>query len=430
MKSNHEYINGQIPYSEVNNFIEPIAVNLNMQIQEASNFFGHDMIDFKDFRSLVVENYASLIRNYVPSIKHGIYRLATVTYTSHLDGYDFRLHPIDFINNIFKIYGIKHEIPYIDLDDQYGFACFNDYVNIYTNDVLNNTDDRVIIDTMIEIKSNIRAIEELYNADINTFLNERSIPKDIIFYLSYKSLKEYQDTKNPAYTVMPYEYFYNVSHMQTSQYPHKVRVNDYYQAWYPDFRLEYLQTLGQEYVPSIEDFELAKNNIVIGVEILKPGAIDKKLTDIVARVRANPNVDYDKYTALFEKKINFYKSSPYTKNIVGIYGLNGYYGFAYPNEYLVFDKFYNSETIIPTRRTILTHGEAIYALPSDRFGVITKTKQDIIIEKEFDERIKKINHNDTFIERVEPIIYGPNVSTSTLNKELDIYKKKMLIRYN
>jgi hypothetical protein len=158
--------------------------------------------------------------------------------------------------------------------------------------------------------------------------------------------------------------------------------------------------------------------------------LEREVRDNIAFVRSNPNVDYDKYIKLFDVKMNYYMHSPYIKHIQGKYGLNGYIGFSYKNDYLLFDKFYNSETIDPSKRTILTHGEAIYGLPADRLSVIKGTKQDIVEAKKVDDRIRKVNHtpNYSFINKLDGIIYGPNLSLKSFDQVLEEEKKRMLIK--
>ena len=427
MKSNHVYKNGIIEYDEIRNFIEPVKTTINLGLRDLDNFFRVDELGTKRdaLRKIINDIYLEILDGDKKKLPY----LASISYTPHVDGYDFRLHPVDFMNNLFKYYNLDYEIPFINLDDKYGMMCLNDYIKKYTKEIIEKADDPSIIRIMERVRSNIKSINDLYEIDINEYLEKFAIPKDILLYLSYKSLRDYKETGKEVYRIMPYEYFKYVSHMRTSQYPHTINVVDGRKVWFADFIGEYMNEIKLNYTPDLDldIYRLEADTVIIGIDILRPGHAERELRDIVARARSNPNVDYDKYYDLFTKKMNFYSQSGYRKYIVGKYGLNGYSGFAYPNEYLVFDKFYNSDTINPYKKTILTHGEAIYTLPSDRFSIVAKTKQDIIFEKDIDPRIKKLNHNETFIERLEPIIYGPNVSTSTFEEEVEKNKQKMLI---
>ena len=421
----------ELRYSAVEDFIEPITTTIDLNMMEFNNFYigKESNPDFRELKRTVIRKYNDIVSLLDDGLgfRFNLGRLYNISYTPHRDKYDFRLNPIVFINNLFKGLGLNNEIPFIDLDDRYGLSCFDEFVYRNIKDILDNTEDEYVIYILENLVDNLKIVNELYYVDINSLIEETAIPKDILFTLAYKSLNDFIDTNNEVYKIFAYNYYHRISHMKNTAYPHTLRTINSNYIWYDGYRQLYRDYIGEDYVPNVDKYKLNNRNVVIGMDILRPGSIDKELTDIVHRVRSESNVDYDKFINLFEKKINFYKHSPYVNTVIGKYGLNGYMGFTYENEYLVFDKFYNSDTINPARRTILTHGEAIYALPSDRFGIIAKTKQDIIEEKEIDTRIKKLNHNETFIKRIEPIIYGPNVSTSTFEEEIEKYKTKMLI---
>ncbi len=60
------------------------------------------------------------------------------------------------------------------------------------------------------------------------------------------------------------------------------------------------------------------------------------------------------------------------------------------------------------------------------------SKQLIMSEKKDDKRIKRINHtiNLSFLDRLDKVIYGPNVSTAKFDEIIEEEKKKMLINTN
>ena len=160
--------------------------------------------------------------------------------------------------------------------------------------------------------------------------------------------------------------------------------------------------------------------------MIQPGSkqVEEYFKDAFDRGRAASNVDRKKWEELFYIKVNYYENSPKTAVLLGMYGIQGYVGFAYHNEYLLFDKFYNNDKT----KSILTHNEAIYGLPSDRFGLLCQTKQDILKERELDDRIKRVNHTKYFTNRLDEIIRSENVSTSTLEEEIKKEKNNVLIR--
>ncbi len=425
-KSNHIYRTFDIPYEELNNFINPISINIDipyMDILQISNK--------KEEMSKKISSYYQSILSHMPNIKSTINSrsLSKITYTAHTFGYDFRINPITFINDVLEAINLNYSIPRINLDSTQGKEYFKDYLRSYVNDVKRIEPDKLPI--LEELQNNIDyLLNTVYDVSLDPYIGDNIIPKDALFYLAYTSLVLYEKTEDKKYTIIPYEYFKYVSHMNTSYYPHWLYIPDRYQKEaYTDFRYEYKEKLGEDYYIDDTPYLLNDSEIYLAWDILKPGMVDRIVTDMYHRGRAGSNVDYAKYQRLFEMKMNYYNNSGYNRNIIGKYGLLGYMGFTYPNEYLVFDKFHNSETIDPSKKTILTHGEAIYSLPSDRFSIIGYDKQSVLEERKIDDRIKKINHNETVIKRLDPVVHGPNVSTSTFAEESEKMKQKILIRH-
>lgn len=424
-KSNHRY-GSNIPYRELSNFIEPINISIPIDINYVDNFTS-----FKDsFKQIIDNEYINILNN-IPTLKvivgARIDKLESITYTPHTTGYDFRINPVDVFNSIFKYLRLNYEIPFINLDNPDGMNYLKDYVRSYVKDICRITDNSTIISIMNEINSNLDNICKVYDNVLDDDIKGFIIPKDALFYISYRSLELFENTSDPRYMILPYEYYHYVSHMNTSPFPHAIFLpNKYHKCWFNNFRTDYEEKIGIDYKADASKFLLTNSEVYLAWDILSPGMVEREIKDVIQRVRSNPNVDYQKYQKLFEMKMNFYMNSGYVKYIMGKYGLSGYVGFTYPNEYLVFDKFHNSQTKNPSRKTILTHGEAVYALPSDKFSILKGDKQLVLQERALDDRIKKINHNETFINRLEPVVHGPNVSTSTFDEE--VVKSKILIK--
>ena len=415
VKSNHVYKTFDIPYEELANFINPISINIDIPYS--------DILQISSNKEEIVKKISSYYRSilsHMPNIRNtiNIRSLIKITYTSHTTGYDFRINPITFINDVLKSINLNYSIPRINLDSKQGKEYFKDYLRSYVKDVKRIEPDKLPI--LEELQNNIDyLLNTVYDVSLDPYIGDDIIPKDALFYLAYTSLMLYEKTKDRKYTIMPYEYFKNVSHMGTSYYPHSLNIpNKFGKKWYTEFRYDYKEKLGEDYYIDDTPYLLNDSEIYLAWDILEPGMVDRIVTEMYHKGRAKSNVDYEKYQRLFEMKMNYYNNSGYNRNIIGKYGLLGYMGFTYPNEYLVFDKFHNSETKDPSKKTILTHGEAIYALPSDKFSIIGSDKQTVMEEKKEDPRIKKINHNETFIKRLDPVVHGPNVSTSTFAEEV------------
>ena len=435
-KSKHEYsISSDIPVNELFNFINPINISLPINRADYHTIFKSSC----DINKYVDTFYELLLKN-IPSFNKEnrdrfIKYFATISYTSHTSGYDFRFNPVDFFNSLFRFMRLDYAIPFINLDNGYGMNYLKDYVRAYINDF--NRDDSQIKDdsykqkkeVLNEINANLDTLVYMYYKNINNITFGNLIPKDMLLYLACASLNKYEKERDERYIILPCEYYHNISHMNTSAYPHKISVNGM-RKWFNDFRNEYKNQYDPLSIVDDSSYILDDHEVLLAWDILKPGMLERQIRNTRDVVRATPNVDYEKYLKLFEVKMNYYMNSPYVNYIKGKYGLLGYMGFSYMNEYLLFDKFHNSDTIDPSKKTILTHAEAIYALPSDRFSVVKGSKQGIIKAKETDDRIKKVNHtpNYSFIGKLDDIITGPNVSYSTFDKVLEQEKKRMLIR--
>ena len=424
-----------ITYDELTDFIKPINNNIEVPLNEIGNFYNWQFQPMQEAKKNIMSKYSDILIN-MPVLSRkltdrSLNRVLCITYNSHTSGYDFRLNPIDIFNNIFKCLELDYEIPFINLDNEYGMAYLKDYVRSFINDIRRTKFDSDIITITSELNHNLNDICNLYYENINEIIEKNAIPKDVLFYLSFRSLMLRYETGNEKYNILPYEYYKEISHMRTTPYPHKISVTQFnVRVWFDSFRHHYEEIIGKDYIPDVNKYLLSDSEVLLAWDILRPGMVERELRDVMARHRANPNVDYAKYQKLFELKMNYFMNSPYKKYILGKYGLLGYMGFSYDNEYLVFDKFHNSETIDPAKKTILTHGEAIYALPSDRFTLVRGTKQGIIKAKETDDRIKKINHtsNESFIKRLDNVIYGPNLSIEKFDDILEEEKKKILIK--
>ena len=341
-KSKHVYFNNEIPYSEIASFIQPVKANICIHACDFDNLAkGNSKIIYDNIMHIyqVMLKDVNFDRLYQ---KKSLYSIINITYNAHSNGYDFRINPIDVVNSIYNYLGLESNIPYINLDSPHGIEYFKDYVRSYTTSIERTCESKAKIMIAKEVYASINTIIRYYQVDINELMQSVVIPKDVIFYIAYRNLRLYKQTNDKKYLIYPYEYYVNVSHMRTSAYPHKISINGS-SLWFGDFRKEF-ESLN---VVEINDapYLVTDNEILIGFDILKPGAAEQIMREAVQRNRAISNVDYEKYQKLFEVKMNYYMNSPYSKLISGAYGLSGYMGFSYSNEYLIFDKFHNSETI-------------------------------------------------------------------------------------
>lgn len=433
-KSKHNYtISSGIPTSELMNFINPVKMSLSVDKDCYYKVFDNHI----ELRESVNKYYEHIFEHLstMPAIwkPYFIDNYCTFSYVSHTNGYDFRFSPIDFVNSLFRFLNLEYEIPFVNLDNGYGMNYLKDYVRAYVNDFKRDESKKSRIDykqteeVLSQLSENLDDIVDMYYTSLDRLINDNVRAKTMLLYLAFKSLSEYEKTKDDVYMVLPFEYYQYVSHMRTSPWPHTIHFNNRWVS-YMDFRTKYEGNIDPNKYVDDNPFILDDHEVLLAIDLLTPGMLERDIRDVCERTRAQADVDYDKYMKLFEVKMNYYMKSPYIKYIKGKYGLLGYIGFSYKNDYLLFDKFHNSDTIDPSKKTILTHGEAIYALPADRFDILG-SKQRVIAAKQSDYRIKKINHtpNYSFIDKLDAIIQGPNVSTLPFDEALENAKKRILV---
>ena len=431
MKSKHEFVNKIIPYSELKNFIEPITVTIPIPVADLEYIGGRKK---EEFHAKYKKILCSILKS-MPNITNKIgdrkiEEIALLSYTPHENGYDFRINPIDMINSIMLLLGVREKIPFFNLDDEKSRLVFKEYTK-RTVDRLKETNINLSAE-FDELSSNIDYIDSLYSLSIEADIRKNNfiLAKDALLYLAYSSLISYSATQKKEYIRIPYEYYHYIGHMNTSAFPHKIRVGNSAFVWFDNFMKYYETSVGKHYIPVFNEFSLENKECLCGWEILKSGGREETFEEaskIVSRLNTGKNDERN--MKLFMMKTNFYQSSPYKVMIKGRFGLNGYIGFVYDNDYIVYDKLYNNEDVPNEKKTILSHPEAIYSIPSDRLIITTYNKQQIKDIKEQDPRIVKTNHtiSGTFLRRIDDIIKGPNLSTKTFDEAVVEEKDKVLI---
>ncbi len=431
MKSKHDYYNGIIPNSELNNFIDPVTMTIPVPLMDFPSISGNKYEEFyKRYKSL----FETILSNF-PTLNSKIDKrvidiIGCISYTPHKDGYDFRFNPIDIYNNILKYMGYDESIPFINLDSDNGMDIFKEYVNKIVNKLKVDYpfDERNTI--LDELNDNKDLVCKLYDYPVKEDLKNNGyiLAKDALLYLAFSSLLKYNTTHERVYKILPYEYYNYVSHMNNSYFPHKISVGFSGKLWFDDFRGLYEESIGKEFIPLFNECSLENNELICGWEILSSGKAKTVIKNFDNAIRRASGVNAVRNLKLYELKSNFFQRSGYKTIIKGKFGLNGYVGFVYPNDYLIYDKFYNTDDLPDDKKTILSHPEAIYSIPSDRIEVTAYDKQTLKKIKEQDERIIKNNHtiNGSFVDKLDRIAHGPNVSTMSFEEVVERRDNKIL----
>ena len=437
MKSRHIY-GPIIGEDELRYFINPVRMTLEVDKVSYDKLFK----DPSEVKAKVESFYAAVLYKYLSSMsissKNGfVGYYCSFDYVPHVDGYDFRFNPITFVNNLFHFYGIDKHIDYINLDLEQNRRFFIDLVRNIVHDNLSKISmiERGITEkrqVLIDLDNNIGNITCMYDRNLDDFIKGNVRPNDMLFYLAYKSLFEYNKTKENKYLVFPYEYYQYVLDKRAPNIPHKINFREGGRLWYDDFRKDYDRLVGKDTKIYDDEDRLETKDIFIGCEILRPGDFEEEAREAIKRERIlyglEHPIDFEKYENLYDAKIKCYSKSGYDNYVRGTLGLDGYVGFKYNNEYLIFDRFYQTDR--NGIRRLLIRPQAMYALPSDRLELIKYPKHAIMEAKKIDERIERHYHNDgcSFVRDVERISTGPNVSTSTFEKELEKLSANVLVK--
>lgn len=419
MKSNHEFKNWDISFDELKHFIEPIKLEIPIcpdMLNNTNNTF------YKIVTNINKTILDEILDNGI--LKQKLIRKYGISYVPSKDEYKLKYSPINLINTILNVFNYDKQLSFYNLEDE-------EELEIAINE------SKKIIQSLIEkndnyqlnqIYENINKIFDLRKVEIEKYIidNGHIQAKDILFYIACYSLTKLQVTKNSIYSIIPKEYYDYVSNekcINKTPYPHRIRVlND--SMWIDNFNNRYIPlTLDKELFDYKNEYNLCVKRFYADWIIFPNGhkTYEKTGNHIM---RQKKEID-GRYYELFEEKINFFEHSPYKYQLIGQYGLKGYYGFVYENDYILSEKFYNTES----KKSILTHPEAAYAVPADSYQVTKLTKTEMIEASHLDDRIKRIYHNDNYLNKFNEIIKYPNVSRISFDEIYKQEKQKVLKLY-
>lgn len=397
MKSKHIFSNWNISFDELKHFIDPIK----LEIPICPNILNNTNNSFYN----VVTSMNEVILDEILDdglLKNKLICKYGISYIPCKDEYKLGYSPINLINTILNILNVDKEISFYNLDDE-------DELNIAINEakeIIQSLNSSYNLDCIL---NNMNKIFELRTIDIEEYIinNSNIQAKDLLFYVACYSLTKLQLTRNSIYSIIPKEYYDYVSNekcINKSPYPHRVKVLNG-SMWIDSFNYQYIPlTLEKELFNYKNEYNLGVKNFYADWIIFPNdhNVYEKTGNHITRQIR---EID-DKYYELFKEKINFFEHSPYKYQLVGQHGLKGYYAFVYDNDYILSDKFYNTES----KKSILTHSEAAYALPADSYEVTKLTKTEMIEASHLDNRIKRIYHTNNYLDKFNEVINYPNIS--------------------
>ena len=355
--------------------------------------------------------------------------------------------PIEIYNNIFKILGINERLNYIDYSNHKSIRSTQNKISMILNNKRKEKD--IIKEELLFIEDAIKAIDNIFllsTYDIEAKIKDNIIYKNLLYYLSVKSLDILDKTDDIRYGIIPRDYYLEVTTLGTAQYPNQLFMDD---VVYSYNHYNYNQRMSEVLVryPILLEEKIGMNeiNIMNELDIIKADNfiedVEKEYWDYVntaSKKKIYTKTDRE-LNILLNRKINFYKSLMEETNekgekivvstIKGKNSLNGYYGFVLSNNYVVLDKFFKIR--LDNLKSMPAYDEAIYIMPIDLFIELNGSKKAIreYRKKNPNGNVEVRNHTKkySYEDRIKEASRKEDVSAIKSDWFLEFYPEKKLI---
>ena len=353
------------------------------------------------------------------------------------DGWKLQITPVAFFNSILSEVGSDDVITHKDKDliieklnnliDEISSKSdeeFFDGINYYLkkNMRYSNLNKNNYIDFINYSIRNIDSILSIPNIESDK-LNNNSLPKDILYACSINALDIMESSNSSDLCVLPNYYYDRVSSIGRSAYPHKCYVNGTGYFGYNCYNDKY-SSLKQSRPHLFSRTGNLMDNVTLldTFALIRPGHDGDKRITVSEVTKRNSYQMSDEEIAAVKDKIDFFENTPYKTKVAGLNRFDGYFGYVYDNDYLVFVKFYANK-----RESRGGRGNAIYVLPADLLDLSLSDKQHIInyIKNSGDDRaFRIIQRSEKYKDRVNDVIEHDNVSKTSFDDIIETYNKK------
>lgn len=353
------------------------------------------------------------------------------------DGWKLQITPVAFFNSILSEVGSDDVITHKDKDliieklnnliDEISSKSdeeFFDGINYYLkkNMRYSNLNKNNYIDFINYSIRNIDSILSIPNIESDK-LNNNSLPKDILYACSINALDIMESSNSSDLCVLPNYYYDRVSSIGRSAYPHKCYVNGTGYFGYNCYNDKY-SSLKQSRPHLFSRTGNLMDNVTLldTFALIRPGHDGDKRITVSEVTKRNSYQMSDEEIAAVKDKIDFFENTPYKTKVAGLNRFDGYFGYVYDNDYLVFVKFYANK-----RESRGGRGNAIYVLPADLLDLSLSDKQHIInyIKNSGDDRaFRIIQRSEKYKDRVHDVIEHDNVSKTPFDDIIESYNKR------
>ena len=450
-------INWLVEKEDIKEFIKPIDIEIPIDKGQYGYIFNNNKIKnafpanyFKYLENEMVdrlyindgyEKYKRLLKSkislsYIPDFKNNNWYI----------GYS----PIQIVNALFKTLDINVNLDFIDYNDKSRINRIkNGIMLILIEEQLKTAKEKGKDDKFRFIDDSIKAVDNIFlfaGYDVETRMEDSLIYKNLLYYLSVKSLDILDETDDILYSYIPRQYYMEVTTKDKAQWPSNLtmdynRVYSYnfsnYNKRFESVMLRYPcifeEILGIDEIGVMERLEILKNDIFLD---------DIESNYSKYKKKKNYTKTDEELSIMLKSKIDFYKELLSMKdengnNIVvspikGRNDLYGYYGFVLNNNYIVLDKFYNMSKKDDTMKPAAD--EAIYSMPLDLFVELKGSKRQMMkyIKENPKGNVKRNYHTKkhSYKDRILEVTKKENVSSMNSDWFLSIYSPKKLVLNN
>lgn len=420
------------------------GAEIEVQIDMANN---DDIFISKELRKILESNRMNLNALFrIPgtSFYSSIVNEFRLTYYNKDGKYRFKYDYETIFNNILKMLGAQGNIELKDINDENEYKKFvlkirkelallaevrehDGKNNVVTDHIISQLFDKTyfIIENMLNVEREINYyFDKQVNEEKITRENHKQLKtckekhiswKNLMYYTSVKALHNFYNTDNIEYYRYAKNFYKNLGCNPTAEHPNGINVDGkFYSCNYDEYNTEFLAIQNMKFSPIL---------VRLGVEDKTTVTLDRTLKSGKG-LRAEINldgpktyktVDPDKVEASLKRKITFYKGlSGKVQGIIrGLDTDTDYIGYVLPNNYVIFDKFY--EVSRDGAKVSPSYGNRVYVVTLDVLEACgrDKTKMGAYIAEHHDFKAARYNHNDTdsYQDKVREALDYHDVST-------------------
>ena len=252
--------------------------------------------------------------------------------------------------------------------------------------------------------------------------------KNLMYYTSIKALNIFDNTNNLKYYRYAKNYYLNVSMNMKAEFPNGMYVDgEFFDYHYSNYNTKFMNVRDNHFSSVLVRLNIEDKDTVTVDRTLKNG---HGMRGIVGTGTNTPKKkqDFSKINATLARKITFYQGlSGKCQGVINSLDTDiNYIGYVFPNNYVVFDKFYDVSK--DGTKVVPATNNAVYITTLDVLESCDQDRSKIrrYISANHDYKAFRFNHTDadSYQDRINEIIEYSNISTTSFKE----YKLKHEIK--